>query len=75
MNGQTDWTEAKFEVRVKVSLHPPGAERPDFITSEYSVIDPKTKKEVFVNEHTFDNVKYESFNRVSKNKMGNYRNI
>jgi hypothetical protein len=72
-NEWADWTDEGFEVKLKVELDPPGSDRPTDIFSKYEVIDPKTKKAVFKREHSFANTAGESFNRVSKSDMRNYK--
>jgi len=72
-NEWADWTDAGFEVKLKVKLDPPGAERPDNIIAEYEVFDPKTGDQVFERQHEFANQAGESFERVSKSDMSLYR--
>ena len=72
-NEWADWTDAGYEVKLKVSLHPPGSDRPDFIKSKYDVFDPETGKKVFTRSHVFDNVSGEGFDRVPKKDMSLFR--
>ncbi|MGF1723171.1 DNA/RNA non-specific endonuclease [Photobacterium nomapromontoriensis] len=72
-NEWADWTAEGFEVKLKVELDPPSADRPDNIISEYQVIDPKTGKVVYEKEHRFMNQAGEVFERVSKKDMKNYK--
>ncbi|MBB3059779.1 DNA/RNA non-specific endonuclease [Microbulbifer rhizosphaerae] len=71
-NEWADWTNEGFEVKLKVSLEPPGAERPTNIISEYEVIDPKTGDIVFDRRHNFSNSAGEAFDRIPKADMQFY---
>jgi hypothetical protein len=72
-NEWADWTEAGYEVKLKVKLDPPGSSRPDNVSARYEVIDPDTSEEVFKREHSFSNNSGEAFERVSKSDMSLYR--
>ncbi|MGK0272687.1 MAG: hypothetical protein ACI88H_003360 [Cocleimonas sp.] len=54
-NEWADWTKEGYEVKLKVSLNPPGSERPTDIKSIYEVIDPKNGDVIFKREHLFNN--------------------
>ena len=73
-NEWADWTDEGFEVKLKVSLDPPGADRPTSIISQYEVIDPKTGDVVFERDHEFSNSPGESFERISKSDIKEFRN-
>ncbi len=72
-NEWADWTEAGFEVRLKVRLNPPGAQRPENVISIYEVFDPETGNLAFKRRHKFNNTAGEQFKRVSKNDMASYK--
>jgi len=72
-NEWADWTDQGFEVKLKVELDPPGAERPENIKAKYDVFDPSTGEQVFKREHVFSNTSGETFERVSKSDMSLYR--
>jgi len=72
-NEWADWTDAGFEVKLKVDLDPLGSARPDNIKAQYEVLDPSTGEKVFKREHVFSNTSGEAFERVSKSDMSLYR--
>ncbi|WP_331461430.1 RHS repeat-associated core domain-containing protein [Pseudoalteromonas sp. SWXJZ94C] len=65
-NEWADWTEAGYEVKLKVSLEPPGSARPTDVISEYEVFDPKSKKRVYKKRHKFNNQNGQTYVRVPK---------
>ena len=68
-NEWADWTDAGYEVKLKVELDPPGSERPDAIFADYEVYNPNSGEKVFERSHEFDNLSSQSFNRVKKSEM------
>lgn len=68
-NEWADWTEAGYEVKLKVSLEPPGSARPTDVISEYEVFDPKSKKRVYKKRHKFNNQNGQTYVRVPKEVM------
>ena len=72
-NEWADWTEAGYEVKLKVTLEPPGAIRPESVFSEYEVIDLKSGDVIHVKEHRFDNKKGEDFKRMPKDNINKLR--
>jgi len=72
-NEWADWTDQGFEVKLKVELDPPGAERPDTIFADYEVYDPSSGKKVFERSHEFDNKAGQGFDRISKSSMSSYK--
>lgn len=65
-NEWADWTDAGYEVKLKVSLEPPGSARPTDVISEYEVCDPNTDDVVYEKRHKFNNQSGETFGRVTK---------
>ncbi|CAM3504848.1 DNA/RNA non-specific endonuclease [Parendozoicomonas haliclonae] len=72
-NEWADWTSEGFQVKLKVTLHPPGSKRPTDIVAKYTVIDPATGKAVFKRRECFSNTLGETYTRVSKNDMKSFR--
>lgn len=72
-NEWEDWTKEGYEVRLTVELDPPGAERPDNVIAEYNVYDKNTGKRVFRRRHEFNNQRGETFERVARKDMQDYR--
>ena len=68
-----DWTEAGYEVKLKVTLEPPGAIRPESVFSDYEVIDPKSGDVIHVKEYRFDNKKGQDFKRMPKDNINKLR--
>ncbi len=68
-NEWADWLASGREVKLKVSLEPPGAVRPDRVLVDYDVMDPKTGKVVFTRAHDFSNAAGEVFERVLKSHI------
>ena len=74
-NEWADWTEAGFEVKLKVLLEPSGAARPTDIISEYEVCDPKSGDVVYEKRHKFNNQSGETFGRVAKKDIEKFKGI
>lgn len=72
-NQWADWTDEGYEVKLKIDLHPPGSNRPTNIISKYEVVDPNSGDVVFKRKSNFSNSAGETFNRIDKSEMSNYR--
>ena len=72
-NEWADWTEAGYEVKLKVSLEPPESVRPTDVISEYEVLDPISGKRIYKKEHTFSNQRDQNFARVPKESINKLR--
>ncbi|MFM2481393.1 DNA/RNA non-specific endonuclease [Celerinatantimonas sp. YJH-8] len=72
-NELADWTKEGCQVKLKVVLSPPGAERPKEITAYYEAKNPDTGKIVFRRRHNFNNMSGESFERVKRKDMKYYK--
>lgn len=72
-NELADWTQEGCQVKLKVLLSPPGAERPKEITAYYEAKNPDTGKIVFRRRHNFNNMSGESFERVKRKDMKYYK--
>lgn len=72
-NEWADWTAEGYEVKLKVSLDPPGADRPVNIISKYEVTDPNTGRVVYKKRNKFNNSVGQSFDRISKKDMKKFR--
>ncbi|TMP86801.1 hypothetical protein CWC05_09975 [Pseudoalteromonas ruthenica] len=72
-NEWADWTKEGFKVKLKVTLLPPGAERPTDILCEYEVFDSESEERVYKKDHRFNNKRGEKFDRVDKKKMKTYK--
>uniref|UniRef100_UPI001CA4818C RHS repeat-associated core domain-containing protein n=1 Tax=Marinomonas lutimaris TaxID=2846746 RepID=UPI001CA4818C len=74
-NEWADWTEAGYEVKLKVSLEPPNSTRPTDVISEYEVFDPISNKRIYKKEHSFSNQSGQDFKRISKENINKFRGL
>jgi hypothetical protein len=72
-NELADWTKQGKEVKLKVELDPPGADRPDLVRVKYSVTDPATNEVIYKNAKEFENDVGQTFTRVPADEMANYQ--
>jgi hypothetical protein len=71
-NELADWTKQGKEVKLKIDLDPPGADRPDVVRVKYDVIDPATGEVSYSNAQKFRNDVGQTFDRIPASDMPNY---
>jgi hypothetical protein len=68
-NELADWTRQGKEVKLNISMDPPGADRPDIVSVQYDVVDPASGKIVYSNAQDFENDVGQTFQRVTAKDM------
>ncbi len=68
-NEWADWIGSGREVHVKISIRPPGSNRPSSFRVRYQVKDPVTGKVLHGRTATFDNTTGQSFDRIYRDQM------